>query len=139
MKMFRAMTLAKVAGISYRQVQYWDRTGLLTATRLEGQNRKAYSLMDLALGFLISALRKHTSIQKMRSLLDRIRPLLKEESLPTTTILFLPPQDFVVVQGVIQWTSEGKRKPALIEVGQAIKPLYDLANSAPSIVQDGAP
>lgn len=118
MEEFKSTDLIRVTGVTQRQVQYWDATGLLTS---RGPRRRQYTLTDLALGIVIIGLREHASIQKIRGLIDRLRPLLKEDELMNATVVFIPPGSFIVAQGAPRCgLAPGKHTPILFRVGKML-------------------
>jgi DNA-binding transcriptional MerR regulator len=74
---FRSPTVCKVVGITYRQLDYWARTGLIRPSLVEAAGngtRRCYSYGDLVdLKVIKSLLDAGMSLQQCRSALDYLR------------------------------------------------------------------
>ncbi len=69
-------------GITYRQMQYWDKTDLVTATYHKRGKYRIYSLVDMFDGRIANLLRGEygISIQNIRKIMESLRSLRKEQN-----------------------------------------------------------
>lgn len=74
---FRGPQTCKIVGITYRQLDYWTRTGLVTPSVQDAQGsgtQRLYSFNDLVqLKVIKSFLEAGTSLQKVRQAIDYVR------------------------------------------------------------------
>ena len=79
---FRAPDVAKLVGISYRQLDYWARTGLVTPSVHDAGGsgtQREYSFQDIVLLKAIkNLLDTGLNLQKVRKAIDFLRSHLKE-------------------------------------------------------------
>jgi DNA-binding transcriptional MerR regulator len=79
---FRAPDVAKLVGISYRQLDYWARTGLVTPSVQDAGGsgtQREYSFQDVVLLKAIkNLLDTGLNLQKVRKAIDFLRTHLKE-------------------------------------------------------------
>ena len=74
---FRGPQACKIVGITYRQLDYWTRTGLVTPSIQDAQGsgtQRLYSFNDLLqLKVIKSFIEAGTSLQKVRTAIDYVR------------------------------------------------------------------
>ncbi len=76
-KLFTPLDVQRVTGLSYRQLQYWDRSGFFSPSVRTGGNYRRYTFDDLVLLELVKTLKdNHFSIQRLRDMFGRIRAML---------------------------------------------------------------
>ncbi|MBA2336751.1 MAG: MerR family transcriptional regulator [Acidimicrobiia bacterium] len=89
---FRAPQVCSAVGITYRQLDYWARTGLIRPSIQSAQgsgSQRRYSFTDLVqLKVVKRLLDAGMSLQKIRSALDILRQQLRSES-PLTDVTLL--------------------------------------------------
>jgi DNA-binding transcriptional MerR regulator len=116
-KNFQPKDLQALAGISYRQVQYWDRIGLLKANRVRIRNQarpryRAYDETDIMLGMILQQLRTAGwSIQKLRTMALMLRAhlsLLDEWCgwlvvLPSSRVKIFPTESHTDQEDAVSW------------------------------------
>ncbi len=87
---YRVPQVCKIAGISYRQLDYWARTELVTPSIRDAGGsgtQRLYSLRDLMLLKVIKRLiDTGISLQKIRAAVEFLRESLQEEPTGTTLI-----------------------------------------------------
>ncbi len=85
---YNAPTVAQIAGITYRQLDYWTRTGLVTAsiTPAAGSgSRRLYSFRDvLIIKIIASLLDAGLSLKAVRTALDTLTDLGVDDLAATT-------------------------------------------------------
>ncbi len=75
--LFTPLEVQRLTGLSYRQLQYWDRSGFLAPSARTGGNYRRYTFDDLILLELVKVLKDHHfSIQRLRDLFGKIRSML---------------------------------------------------------------
>ena len=71
---FTSSTAARLARLTKRQVEYWDRTGVYSPTLAKGHGRqlygRIYSFKDVIALRTLAMLRKHVSLQELRKVGD---------------------------------------------------------------------
>ncbi len=87
---FRAPEVCQLSGVSYRQLDYWSRTGLVTPSVKEASgsgSRRLYSFKDLVLVKAIKRLiEAGMSLQKIREAIDYIRGAMETDPSELTLI-----------------------------------------------------
>ena len=87
---YRAKPLAKALGISYRQLDYWTRTGIIKPTTNQGTgpgNKRLYDNTDITHLLIITTLINHgTNLDHIRTL-----PLTTTHLPPTGYLTITPP------------------------------------------------
>lgn len=87
---FTPKEVCKVAAISYRQVQYWDKTRFIKPTYMRRGKYRLYTFADLLLIKLASNLRDvNVSIQKLRRIIRSVADMLKHSTKPLSELSFL--------------------------------------------------
>jgi len=82
---FRSSEVAKLTGLTQRQIDYWDRTGLFVPTLAQAEGRgsaRFYSFLDVVqLKVVKCLLDAGLSIKKLRKCLHFLRENLEEKNL----------------------------------------------------------
>lgn len=80
---YRGQTVCKITGVTYRQLDYWTRSGLITAsiTAAAGYgSKRLYSFRDLLeVKIITKLLDVGLSLQKVRTAVEQLRTLGNEE------------------------------------------------------------
>lgn len=85
---FKPGEVCSVAGISYRQIAYWDSTKLLPPSYRVKSKFRLYTLRDLSLIFFAKTLREHgVSIQKIRKVVEQAKVLLTNITFPLVSVV----------------------------------------------------
>jgi DNA-binding transcriptional MerR regulator len=88
---FRGPQVCKIVGITYRQLDYWTRTGLVTPSLQEATgsgSQRLYSFNDLLQLKVIKSLTDAgASLQKVRQAIDWVRANLVEDNWSQVTIV----------------------------------------------------
>lgn len=141
---YRGKVVCSIVGITYRQLDYWARTGLIRPSIADAQgsgSQRLYSYRDLvALKVIKSLLDSGVSLQKARKAIDYLRDHLGEEV--ASANLVLQGSDSVIArsgddlvdlvrqgQGVLNIVPLG---PVVDELDQRIHELQPVAESAPA-------
>mgnify|MGYP001563727127 CR=1 FL=1 len=92
---FRPVDLQKLTGISYRQIQYWGRTGFLRPSSLRRGRYHVYTFAD-AISVAVSMFlrgkksdKNRYSIQKLRKVASELAGMLPEDITLLRNLLFL--------------------------------------------------
>ena len=87
---FRAPEVAKIVGISYRQLDYWARTGLVTPSIKDAGGsgtQREYSFRDVVvLRAIKNLLDTGVNLQRIRKAIDYLRTHLKEQPTQLTLL-----------------------------------------------------
>lgn len=129
---FTPKEIMHIASISYKQLEYWDRTDLVKST-VENSSKKSrvYNLEDLLLIYTINFLRKNYpkrfSVQSLRDKIRTLRNLLKNlgDLLVGSTIVFDDNNVFVIT-GEIYMTEASKESYIVLEVSELIKKVAEI-------------
>ncbi len=74
---FTPTEVAQIANISYRQIQYWDKTNFIKPSLRKHGKFRLYSVADLSSLTLARTLRDHEySIQSLRAIIDDYKGLI---------------------------------------------------------------
>ena len=88
---FRGPTVCKLAGITYRQLDYWARTGLVTPSVRDADgsgSQRLYGFGDLVeLRIIKRLLDAGVSLQRIRDAIDYLRREFAGESLAEVTLM----------------------------------------------------
>ncbi|MBI4865185.1 MAG: MerR family transcriptional regulator [Candidatus Riflebacteria bacterium] len=80
---FTPKEVVKIVGISYRQIQYWDKTGFIRPSYRSHGKYRQYTFADLVQLKVAKLLRDHeVSIQKLRKIIKSLRDLFPKISFP---------------------------------------------------------
>ena len=90
--------VAKIIGISYRQLQYWDKTRFIRPSYRRRGKYRLYVFSDLALLMFAKLLRESSvSIQRMRKLVQTLRELLPQCNAPLPELTILVDHERILV------------------------------------------
>ena len=80
---FTPKEVVRIIGISYRQIQYWDKTSFIRPSYRSHGKYRQYTFSDLVQMKVAKLLRDHdVSIQKLRKIIKSLRELLPRISFP---------------------------------------------------------
>jgi len=95
---FVPQEVAKITNLSYRQIQYWDKTNFIKPSYRRKSKYRLYTFTDLFQIDLCCALKKKgLSIQKQRKTIEVIRKLIPQLSYPLIDMTFLVDEDRVLL------------------------------------------
>jgi len=87
---FTPKQVAKLVGISYRQIQYWDKTNFISPSYHRRGKYRLYTFGDLILLRVAKALRDNGfSIQQLRKTIINLRELLPQTTHPFSELTLL--------------------------------------------------
>lgn len=88
--LFSPKDVVRVIGISYRQLQYWDKTDFIKPSAINLGKYRNYTFHELVQMKLAKSLRAaNISIQKLRRVIDSVKDLLPRVSCPLADCSFL--------------------------------------------------
>ncbi len=88
--LFSPKDVVHVVGISYRQLQYWDKTDFIKPTAIQLGKYRNYTFQELVQMKLAKILREqHVSIQKLRKVIESVKDLLVRAGCPLSDCSFL--------------------------------------------------
>lgn len=80
---FAPKDVVDIVGVSYRQLQYWDKTSFIKPSCLLWGRRRFYTFNELVLLKLAKTMRdRKVSIQKLRKIIHSVQGLLEELNCP---------------------------------------------------------
>jgi DNA-binding transcriptional MerR regulator len=80
---FTPKEVVKIVGISYRQIQYWDKTSFIRPSYRSHGKYRQYTFSDLVQMKVAKMLRdREVSIQRLRKIIKMLRDLLPRISFP---------------------------------------------------------
>src|SRR5262245_10394826 len=95
---FTPKEVAKLIGISYRQIQYWDKTNFIKPSYRRKGKYRLYTFADLIQLKVAKTLRDHNfSIQRLRKTIKSLRALLPQVNHPMVDLTFLIEGDRILV------------------------------------------
>lgn len=95
---FTPKDVASIVGISYRQIQYWDKTSFIKPSYRRKGKYRLYTFSDLIQLKVAKTLRDHNfSIQRLRKTIKSLRSLLPQVSHPMVDLTFLIEGDRILV------------------------------------------
>ncbi|MEE2924820.1 MAG: MerR family transcriptional regulator [bacterium] len=95
---FTPKEVARIIDISYRQIQYWDKTNFIKPSYRRKSKYRLYTFTDLFQLKISKVLRRQGfSIQKLRKTIEVLRKLLPQVSHPLIELTFLIDQDRILV------------------------------------------
>lgn len=95
---FTPKEVARVIDISYRQIQYWDKTSFIKPSYRRKSKYRLYTFTDLFQLKISKVLRQRGfSIQKLRKTIEALRSLLPQVSHPLIELTFLVDEDKILV------------------------------------------
>lgn len=87
---FTPKEVAKLIGISYRQIQYWDKTSFIKPSYRRRGKYRLYTFSDLIHLKVAKTLRENEfSIQKLRTTIKQLKELLPQVTRPLVDLTFL--------------------------------------------------
>jgi DNA-binding transcriptional MerR regulator len=95
---FTPKEVARIIDISYRQIQYWDKTNFIKPSYRRKSKYRLYTFTDLFQLKISKVLRSRGfSIQKLRKTIDTLRNLLPYVSHPLVELSFLIDEERILV------------------------------------------
>ncbi|PCJ16144.1 MAG: hypothetical protein COB02_17045 [Candidatus Cloacimonadota bacterium] len=95
---FTPKEVARIIDISYRQIQYWDKTNFIKPSYRRKSKYRLYTFTDLFQLKISKVLRKHGfSIQKLRTTIENLRKLLPQVNHPLIELTFLIDEHKILV------------------------------------------
>lgn len=95
---FTPKDVASIVGISYRQIQYWDKTSFIKPSYRRKGKYRLYTFADLIQLKVAKTLRDHNfSIQRLRKTIKSLRALLPQVNHPMVDLTFLIEGDRILV------------------------------------------
>lgn len=95
---FTPKDVASIVGISYRQIQYWDKTNFIKPSYRRKGKYRLYTFSDLIQLKVAKTLRDHNfSIQRLRKTIKSLRSLLPQVNHPMVDLTFLIEGDRILV------------------------------------------
>jgi len=95
---FTPKEVAKLIGISYRQIQYWDKTNFIKPSYRRRGKYRLYTFADLIQLKVAKTLREQSySIQKLRTTIKSLKTILPQVSHPFVELTFLIEGDRILV------------------------------------------
>jgi DNA-binding transcriptional MerR regulator len=95
---FTPKEVVKIIGISYRQIQYWDKTSFIRPSYRSHGKYRQYTFSDLVQMKVAKMLRDHeVSIQRLRKIIKLLRDLLPRISFPLSECNLLIEGDKILV------------------------------------------
>ena len=108
---FTPKEVAQIVGISYRQIQYWDKTNFIRPSYRRRGKYRLYTFTDLIQLKVAKTLRNaNFSIQRLRKTIKSLRTLLPQITHPLVELTFLIDGDRILVFNgdVVMNTSSGQ-------------------------------
>jgi DNA-binding transcriptional MerR regulator len=105
---FTPKEVAKLIGISYRQIQYWDKTNFIKPSYRRRGKYRLYTFADLIQLKVAKVLREtNISIQRLRKIIKSLKSLLPQVSHPLVDLTFLIEGERILVfNGVVLMSSK---------------------------------
>lgn len=115
---FAPRDVTSILGISYRQLQYWDKTNFIKPSYKRKGRFRLYTFTDLIYLWIVKRLSQehHVSVQRLRRTIKSLRGLLPQVSAPRVeaTVIFLKdPRDYPVPDKVL-----GQKDSLLVVTGE---------------------
>jgi len=87
---FTPKDVRELVDVSYRQIQYWDKSGFISPSYRRRGKYRLYTFADVLMIKIVETLRsKGHSVQQLRHTLDVLRSILKKISFPYTDLKIL--------------------------------------------------
>lgn len=104
---FTPKEVAKLIGISYRQIQYWDKTNFIKPSYRRRGKYRLYTFSDLIQLKVAKVLREtNISIQRLRKIIKSLKSLLPQVNHPLVDLTFLIEGERILVfNGVVLMSS----------------------------------
>ena len=105
---FTPKEVAKLIGISYRQIQYWDKTNFIKPSYRRRGKYRLYTFSDLIQLKVAKVLREtNISIQRLRKIIKSLKSLLPQVSHPLVDLTFLIEGERILVfNGIVLMSSK---------------------------------
>ena len=105
---FTPKEVAKLIGISYRQIQYWDKTNFIKPSYRRRGKYRLYTFADLIQLKVAKVLRETSiSIQRLRKIIKSLKSLLPQVSHPLVDLTFLIEGERILVfNGIVLMSSK---------------------------------
>lgn len=95
---FTPKEVVKIIGISYRQIQYWDKTNFIRPSYRSHGKYRQYTFSDLVQMKVAKMLRdRDVSIQRLRKIIKGLRDLLPRINFPLSECSLLIESDKILV------------------------------------------
>lgn len=96
----------RIAGVSYRQVQYWDKTGLVKPLWIK--KFRSYPFCTVLFLVAVALLRKKkNSIQSVRMIIDSLEHAIEKLDFPLEeSVLLIGPKRFYISHGDVYASNE---------------------------------
>ena len=95
---FTPKEVAKLVNISYRQIQYWDKTNFIRPSYRRRGKYRLYTYADLICLKVARLLRDHNfSIQRLRTTIVSLKDLLPQVAHPLIELTFLIEGDRILI------------------------------------------
>ncbi|MBI4863778.1 MAG: MerR family transcriptional regulator [Candidatus Riflebacteria bacterium] len=109
---FTPKEVAKLIGISYRQIQYWDKTNFIKPSYRRRGKYRLYTFADLLQLKVAKVLRENSfSIQRLRKTIKSLRTLLPQVGHPLVELTFLIEGERILVfNGAVLMSSESGKE-----------------------------
>lgn len=107
---FSPKEVVKIIGISYRQIQYWDKTSFIRPSYRSHGKYRQYTFSDLVQMRVAKVLRdKDVSIQRLRKIIKLVRELLPRINFPLSDCnLLIEGERILVFNGDVLMDSSTK-------------------------------
>lgn len=87
---FTPKDVRELADVSYRQIQYWDKSNFISPSYRRRGKYRLYTFGDVLQIKIVETLRKKGySVQQLRETIDTLRSILKKISFPFTDLKIL--------------------------------------------------
>jgi DNA-binding transcriptional MerR regulator len=132
---FTPKEVAKLIGISYRQIQYWDKTSFIKPSYRRRGKYRLYTFSDLIQLKVAKVLREtNISIQRLRKIIKSLKGLLPQVNHPLVDLTFLIEGERILVfNGIVLMSSKSTNnyvrfdvKSLRDEIDQTFPDLYAL-------------
>lgn len=95
---FTPREVARIVGISYRQIQYWDKTNFIRPSYRRKGKYRLYTFLDLVQLKLANTLRSSkVSIQRLRSTMASLKTMLSSITKPLVEMKFLIDKNQILI------------------------------------------
>jgi DNA-binding transcriptional MerR regulator len=140
---FLPRDVIKATGHSYRQIQYWDRTGFIGPSYRRHQKYRLYTRSDLILFFVAEKMRKGGySIQQLRRIVKQLKAMLPQINVPFQRLTILVDKDGMQIYEGRIWLADKKpQRRVWISLEELFQLLQDLfpASDEPETHPTGRP
>ena len=115
---FTPREVAQIVGISYRQIQYWDKTNFVRPSYRRKGKYRLYTFLDLVQLKLARTLRSSkVSIQRLRATMASLKTMLANVNKPLVELTFLVDGSRILIfDGSIFLNSSSEKKYTRFDV-----------------------